>query len=174
MKKIAVVLVFVPGLFQSGVAQVYKKQTISYLDASGAPSKEMNSSFLQQRIQLDDSMWEFDFYRTGGHRLKSFQFNDGDGNRLNGRYVSYNLFGVADTIGSYENNRRAGRWSIFTTKGRLAAEQLYENGELLWTKDTVQLKQESDSMAALKDSGIIFTKVEKEAEFPGGAMAWHQ
>jgi len=56
MKKIAVVLVFVPGLFQSGVAQVYKKQTISYLDASGAPSKEMNSSFLQQRIQLDDSM----------------------------------------------------------------------------------------------------------------------
>jgi hypothetical protein len=41
----------------------------------------------------------------------------------------------------------------------------------VWTKDTIQLNRERDSLNALNktDSLKTFTKVEIESEFPGGA-----
>jgi hypothetical protein len=124
---------------------------------------------------LDDTLWELNYYFRHGPRFKSFRCSDPDGHVLNGRYISYTSIGTADTMGIFAGNKRVGNWDIYMPSGRLAARQRYENGVLLWTKDTLQLKQESDSIAALKkkDSDATMTpKIEVESDFPGGPAAW--
>jgi protein TonB len=175
MKKIAPALVFVLALCQSGLAQNYTNDKVTYLDEAGQPIKEKKARFLHQVVQLDDTLWELNYYFRLGPRFKSFRCSDPDGHVLNGRYISYTSIGTADTMGTFAGNKRVGNWDIYTPSGRLAARQRYEDGVLLWTKDTLQLKQESDSIAALKkkDSGDTMTpKIEIESDFPGGPAAW--
>jgi periplasmic protein TonB len=173
MNKIVVSLVLALGLSQSGMAQGYQNEKLAYLDAEGNPAKEKKAIILKQVVQLDDTVWEINFYLKNGPRLKSYRSKDAIGTLLNGQYVSYNN-GRADTIGNYEKGLRTGHWNILTPKGAVVAQQLYEDGQLRWTKDTIQLKHESDSIKALlpKDTSSSFVKVEIESEFPGGAGGW--
>lgn len=173
-----VALAFCAFLFPfSGHAQAYRGEKLAYLDATGNPAKEKKAVLLQQTIQFNDTLWEFNFYRMHGPRLKSFRCRDAQGNIFNGRFISYSSFGRADTIGEYSNGKRTGQWNIFSSQGRLTARQQYMDGELIWTKDTVQLQHDRDSVKAsrkdtVKISGI--TKIEVESEFPGGASGWLQ
>jgi protein TonB len=173
MKKIAPILLLVMSGAQLSVAQGYKNEKVVYLDNAGKPTKEKKAFMLEQIVQLDDTLWEMNFYLKNSPRFKSFRCSDPDGNMLNGGYISYNN-GHADTIGKYYKGVRTGNWDIYGDKHRWVARQLYENGVLLWTKDTIQLNRERDSLKALRktDSTKIFTKVEIESEFPGGASAW--
>jgi protein TonB len=175
MRKIAPVLVLVLALSHSGVAQAYKNEKVTYLDDSGQPIKEKKARFLHQVVQLEDTLWELNYYFRHGPRFKSFHCSDPEGHVLNGRYISYTTAGTADTVGHFAGNKRSGIWDIYTPTGRLAAQQKYEDGLLLWTKDTIQLKQKSDSINAVikKDSvHTTITKIEIESDFPGGPAAW--
>ena len=175
MKKITPTLLLLLFLSQFCVAQAYKKAKIKYFDDKGWPVNEEKAKFLQQVVPLDDTLWELNYYIYNGPRFKSFRSSDPDRHMLNGRYISYTYFGTADTIGNYTRNQRTGDWDIYTPTGRLRARQRYEDGQLLWTKDTLQLKQERDSIAALqkKDSdNVKGPKIEIESSFPGGDVGW--
>jgi TonB family protein len=173
---ITVVLIALYAILSPAVARSQdQNEKLTYLDETGNPVKEKKAVFLQQVIHIDDTLWELDFYHIHGPRIKSFRCRDEQGKILNGRFVSYSASGWADTIGEYVNGKRSGFWSIYALMGRIAAQQKYENGDLLWTKDTLQLNQHVDSlMKARKDSLHIqnFTKIEIESEFPGGASGW--
>jgi TonB family protein len=162
-------------LFPAAANSQIQNEKLIYLDETGNPIKEKKAVLLRQVVQFNDTLWEINFYRMHGPRIKSFRSRDEQGSILNGRYVSYSASGWADTIGEYVNGKKVAFWSIYGTSGRLAGQQKYENGELLWTKDTLQLNQHVDSLRkAKKDSGLIrkITKIEIESEFPGGAAAW--
>jgi len=173
MRKIAPILLLILSGAQFGFAQGYKNEKVIYLDNAGKPIKEKKAFMLEQVIQLDDSLWEMNFYLKNSPRFKSFRCSDPDGNTLNGQYISYDN-GQADTVGNYYKGVRTGHWDIYGAKHRRVARQLYENGVLLWTKDTIQLNRERDSLNALHktDSSKVFTKVEIESEFPGGVSGW--
>jgi hypothetical protein len=173
MRKIAPILLLVLSGAQLSVAQGYKNEKVVYLDNAGKPTKEKKAFMLEQFVQLDDTLWEMNFYLKNSPRFKSFRCSDPDLNTLNGQYISY-INGQADTVGNYHKGVRTGHWDIYGPKRRRIAQQLYENGVLLWTKDTIQLNRERDSLNALnkQDSSRIFTKVEVESEFPGGPSGW--
>jgi periplasmic protein TonB len=174
MKRTTLILIAVLAMSQLCRAQAYKNEKLIYLDASGKRTKEKSAVVLEQVVKLDDTLWEINLYQAGGPRLRTMRCGDPDGNTLNGQSVYYNATGERDTIGSYFRNKRVGHWTVYTPKGRVLTQQLYEDGQLVWTRDTLQLQHESDSLNAMHktDSSRTFTKVEIESSFPGGVAGW--
>jgi protein TonB len=169
-----VLLAMLSAIPRPGLSQVYKNEKLIFLDDNGHRTEEKTATVLHQIIQFNDTLWEHNFYHEHGHCFSSVCCNDADGNVLNGRFVSYSLFGTADTVGDYSKGRRNGEWRFFTPTGRLLGYQMYQDGSLLWTKDTLQIKHEADSLKTLgkSDGSDDAIKVEIEAAFPGGAQAW--
>jgi hypothetical protein len=167
-------LVLIGTSSNRSVAQAFENEKVIYLDADGNPAKKKKAVALEQIIPFGDTAWEFNFYRMYGALGKSFRCSDPEGKMLNGRYSSYSFKGHRDTSGQYKQGQRSGRWYFYTTGGRIAGAQLYRKGQLVWTKDTIQLKREEDSLAATrkKDTSLIFQKAEIESEFIGGSAAW--
>jgi hypothetical protein len=127
---IAVVLIALCAVLQPAVANSQdQNEKLTYLDETGNPIKQKKAVFLQQVIRFDDTLWELNFYRMHGPRIKSFRSRDDQGNILNGRFVSYSASGGTDTIGEYVNGKRYGVWSIYTATSRISAKQKYENGD---------------------------------------------
>lgn len=153
----------------------YKTEHLFYYDVSGRQVKPKEATLMRQLVQLNDTLWETNLYPTNKPRTISFQCSTDDGRLLNGRYITYDAVGHADTIGYYSAGKRVGIWLINTDLqhgGMMIAKQFYSNGELLWQKDTVRLNQERDSLRGRSPAEEIRTKVEIESTFPGGAAAW--
>jgi periplasmic protein TonB len=159
---------------QGASAQAYKNEKLVWLDAAGKRTREKEAAALEQVIRLGDTLWEINLYRINGPRFRSLQSSDPDGNMLNGQYISYNGIGQIDTVGSYYKDQRTGIWNIYTPKGRLAARQSYKNGQLLGSKDSIQIKQENDSLSELfkTGDGKTIVRIEIESSFPDGAAGW--
>lgn len=149
----------------TSLSQAYKNEKVLYLDDDGHPAKEKRATILHQIIQFNDTLWEHNFYHQHGHRISSFRSSDANGNVLNGRFVSYSYNGIIDTFGNYKSGKRDGQWSIYTLTGRLLGHLMYKEGDLLWSKDTLQMKRYMDSLRALP-------KIDTESSFPGGAAGW--
>jgi TonB family protein len=160
-----VLLAMLSAIPRPGLSQAYKNETIVYLDENGHPTQDTTSTVLHQTIHFDDTLWVHNFYRQHGHCFSSVSCSDADGHVLNGRFVSYSQLGAADTVGDYSKGIRNGQWKFYTPEGRLMGYQMYQDGSLLWTKDTLQIRHEEDTL----DSKI---KIEIAAAFPGGREAW--
>jgi periplasmic protein TonB len=169
------ILILLLALAQLCHAQAYKNEKLIYFDANGEKTKEKNAVVLEQLIKIDDTLYEINFYQPDGPMIRSIQSDDPDGNVLTGNFRSYNAVGSLDSSGTYQAGKRNGKWSVYSN-GRFTQELMYEHGNLAWTKDTLQLKKENDSIAAgtKKDTAgdKVFTKVEIESAFPGGAKVW--
>jgi TonB family protein len=158
-------------------AQAYKDEKLIYLGADGQRTKERKAVVLEQQIKFDDSLYEINFYNIGGPMFKSFRANDPEGTMLNGDFRSYDAGGTMDTAGTFHDGRRDGEWSVYF-RGRYTGKLMYDQGNLLWAKDTLQLKHENDSLAAGHEKDTIMiddetvTEVEVESGFPGGTTAW--
>src|SRR5258708_4904062 len=155
-------------LFQVCSAQ----EKLAYFNEDGKPVKEKQAVMLQQRLRINDTLWEFNTYRVNAPRLVSMQSNDEKGNILNGRYIAYDRKGNYDTIGYYSNGMREGNWHVYTTKGRVLKELTYTRGKLTGKKDSTQLNEETQKWRDSVWKGR--TIVEVESEFPGGTPAWMQ
>jgi TonB family protein len=167
-------LVMLSTIPHSCLPQAFKNETIVYLDDDGHRAEEKTATVLHQIVQVNDTLWEHKFYQKHGRCFSSLCCSDADGNVLNGRFVSYSPLGTADTVGDYVKGKRNGQWRFFAPTGRLLGYQMYQDGSLLWTKDTLQKMQEADSLKGLhqNDNSDVKTKVEIEAAFPGGTAAW--
>jgi periplasmic protein TonB len=175
MKATAAILTILLALAQLSHAQAYKNEKVIYLDANGEKTKEKNAVALEQLIKIEDTLYQINFYRMDGPMFKSFQANDPVGNALTGEYRSYDTEGQIDSSGAYHAGKRDGNWSVISN-GRVSQKLLYDEGKLIWAKNSLQLKQENDSIRAglKKDTAAdhVFTKVQIESSFPGGARSW--
>ena len=154
------------------IAQPYLHEKLTYYDDDGKPTKEKKAVMLQQLIQLNDTLWETNVYAVNGPRIVSIQSVTADGMSRNGSYITYHRDGWADTLGYYKNGKRNGSWFIYA--GKYFVEQLhYDQDQLIWKKDTLELNRERDSLKAAKTTDGQ-TKTEIESEFPGGLRAWGQ
>lgn len=149
---------------QRASAQGYIPEKIKYFDTGGNSTLEKKAVLIEQILQFDDTLWERNEYPVGKPKRRTLRYSDPECKILNGRYLTYNEAGKVDTFGNYSKGKRSGYWYMYTPQGRMMAEQYYDDGELIWTKDTVQLKQESDSNT--------FTRVDLESEFRGGPAGW--
>ncbi len=154
----------------SALAQPYQSENLTYLNSDGSPTKEKKAAMVRQVAQLNDTLWEINLYRMDGPRLSSLRSRDADGTVLNGSYIIYRADGWADTLGHYRNGKRDGRWTVFAGKP-LAFELQYEDGLLVWKKDSMQLKRERDSINAANPSDTDTTG-DVRTEYPGGTRAW--
>jgi hypothetical protein len=155
-------VLFLPS--QQAFSQGYIPEKVKYFDAVGSPTLEKKAVRVEQILQFDDTLWEHNLYRVGKPMYRSERFSDPEGKILNGRYLTYNEAGNIDTFGNYSKGKRSGYWDIYSSQGRLMAMQFYDGGELIWTMDSVLLKQESDSNT--------FINIDVEAEFSGGPAGW--
>jgi protein TonB len=173
MRKIAPILLLLLSGAQLSLAQGYRSEKVVYLDEAGHPAKEKKAFMLEQIVQLDDTLWEMNFYLKNSPRFRSYRGSDPDLSTLNGQYTTYKN-GQIDTAGNYYKGVRTGYWDIYAPYRQRVAQQLYENGVLIWTKDKIQLNRERDSLKALHitDRSTVFTKVDKESEFPDGSVGW--
>ncbi|GGB06024.1 energy transducer TonB [Puia dinghuensis] len=151
----------------SSRAQIYRNEKLTFLDGSGNPTKEKKAVTFRQVVKMDDTLWEINLYQKGGPRIRSMQSGDPDGHMLNGRYITYTFLGDADTVGTYSKGRREGYWRVFTRDGRIVRVMWYKEGTLLWTKDSVEWKQQLQLYEA-----FVPMKGEVGPEFPGGPAAW--
>jgi hypothetical protein len=157
------------------LAQNEQNETLIYYDKTGNVVKQKNAVLLRQMLHINDTLWETNLYRVDKPRVISFQSNTADGRLLNGRYITYDVYGNADTVGNYLMGKRDGIWRISNDLphgGLMVAEQFYSNGELIWQKDTIELNRERDSLRGSFPWEVIKTKVEIESEYPGGQRAW--
>lgn len=176
MKKLPLILNMLFAIAQLCHAQAYKNEKLIYLDANGKKTREKNAVVLEQQIKFDDTVYQFNFYQIDGPMFRSFRANAPDGAVLTGIYRSYDSSGRMDTTGNYDAGKRDGEWDIYS-KGWLAGKLLYDHGNLLWVKNTQQLRREHDSTVAADRKkntidGRTFTQVETESAFQGGDKAW--
>jgi hypothetical protein len=152
-------------------AQGYRNEKITFLNEDGIPCKEKVAIFLEQQVQVNDTIWEFNSYLANGPRIKSLRTLDEKGKTWNGTYISYSRRGGIDTMGYYAKGQRAGKWFVYTAGGRVLKALYYDNGRFKGQKDSTRLNGESDSISrvSLSDSAKV---VERESEFAGGANGW--
>jgi protein TonB len=152
------------------IAQPYQNEKLTYLNEDGNSTREKKAIMVRQVVQLNDTLWETNLYRKNGPRVSSLRSKDADGTVLNGSYQAYRADGWEDTLGYFHNGKRAGHWLVFA-KTRVAFELQYEEGRLLWNKDSMQVNRERDSAKAA-NAADTFKKVEVESDYPGGVRAW--
>src|SRR5258708_30803867 len=97
---------YLAAMFLCQVSSAQEK--LAYFNEDGKPVKEKQAVMLQQRLRINDTLWEFNTYRVNAPRLVSMQSRDEKGNTLNGRYIAYYRKGKYHTIGHYSNGIRDG------------------------------------------------------------------
>ncbi len=174
MRKALLPLALILSLYS--IAQPYVSESLIWLDGQGQPIKKKKAVVLHQVIRLNDTLWEHNFYQVDGPRIVSAQSSEAEGREMDGTYIAYGQGGWADTLGYYKKGKRNGNWWVYQGKP-MVQEIHYEQGEVLWKKDTLQLNREMDSIKATHKgegkplaNGATLTEV--ESEYPGGIPAW--
>jgi TonB family protein len=168
MKKL--LIPFALLLYLTGIAQPLQHERLSYLNEDGNPIQEENAVIIRQVVQLNDTLWETNLYTKKGPRIMSLRSRDATGKGFNGSYRTYRTDGWADTLGFYRDGKADGRWLVFAAR-RVAFQLQYEEGRLLWRKDSVQLKREKDSTDAANPADTV-TRGDSPAIYPGGQRGW--
>jgi protein TonB len=152
-------------------AQPYQQEQLSFLDSKGKQTKEKNAVVLQQIVRLGDTVWKTNTYSARGPLLRSVQRRTSDENApFHGDYITYGPDGWADTVGYFDKGVKEGSWLVFS-RTRTVTEIHYEEGRVIWQKDSMQLRRERDSVRAVrKGEGKPTDSV--ESEFPGGPGGW--
>jgi len=165
-----IVVAFIGAFPLGSIAQTRENEKIIFLDKNGQPAAEKKAAFQQQIVQVDDTTWEYNFYRKNGPLIRSSQTSDAQGRVLNGRIIAYSPVGRPDTIGYYKRGVQTGDWSYYTSAGPLLLRRHYDDGVLIWAKDSATVRREADSAKAARLSLRIAG--DTDAAFPGGDTAW--
>jgi hypothetical protein len=154
------------------VIRLNAQEKIFYFNEDGKPTSEKKAVTLQQRIRLNDTIWEFNNYLILGPLYVSVRTSDEKGLVPNGRYISYTRKGTVDTMGQYYKGLKEGSWIVYTASGRALRELTYSNGKLVGRRDSTEM---NEAWQKAHDS-LTHTAGYSEAEsvFPGGAPAWNQ
>ena len=155
-------------------AQENSLTQVLFYDANWKPAKPKKAAFLLEKKYINDTLWEWNYYKIKSPRYLSVQYKDQKGSAMNGHYITYTPGGYPDTSGYYLNGKKYGEWTVMASNHQLLYHLQYLNDEMMAKYDSVQFKENmSRYIDSLRGSETkIFTRVEIESEFPGGPAAW--
>lgn len=131
-----------------------------------------NARYLLRIRNYADTLWQWDTYRIWGPMLSSEYFKDANGEQAHGQFRYFGADGNVDSIQEFKNGIASGSWYYYNDTGAIYKEKVFQNGVL---KETLDLEQRKNrQLEILKDTTRIpiFSKVERESEFPGGRAGW--
>ena len=152
----------------SGLAQ---QSEVLYYDKDWQPSDPKKYVFIVEQKKVNDTCWEWNYYKFAGPRFLSKQFRQKQGGAIHGNFIVYGRNGTIDTSGYFRNGKKHGVWTIIATNRRLLSQMKYEDDVLIWTKDSTQVNEERQK----RDDSIRKARtdtVEIQSEFTGGRAAW--
>lgn len=166
MKPVFLILCILSVL--SALAQ--KSEVLSY-DKDWQPTDPKKYVFIIEQKKVNDTCWEWNYYKFAAPRFLSKQFRQKQGGDVNGNYIVYGKNGTVDTAGYYQNGKKHGVWTIIATNRRLLSQMKYEDDVLVWTKDSTQVNEErqrrDDSIRKARTDTVVI-----HSQFPGGLAAW--
>jgi TonB family protein len=137
------------------------------LDAKLKETVLDSSKYILWVHEIEDSNWQFDYYKTWGPLVKTQTFADREGTVLNGRSSIYNSFGNLDSTGIYDHGKKNG--SFFKLKS-------YSKDSMVTIRQTDYVE---DSLVKMKDL-LTDSNKKKDSDslkytdpaYPGGLKDW--
>lgn len=143
--------------------QSQKKESFYVYDSAGEPTKIETAYFLLRTYQVNDTCWQWDYYKFTGPLVTSEQFKDPKGEQRHGISYHYAENGMMDSSAQFRNGKKHG------DAYRLSSDDFLFKVKYVFDED--QLLETIDMMKKPEDSGIGYAD-EKESEFPGKAGKW--
>ncbi len=147
-------------------AKSQKEESFYVFDANWKPTKIESAHFLLHTFRVNDTCWQFDFYKFLGPLIKTEQYRDKEGSQINGISRHYNDKGVIDSIGNFQHGKRNGEFF------KLVGDPLKYKWEYIYRDDS--LIEVIDLEKQKKDSVLLYKDDEKESTFPGGLPGWQR
>ncbi len=107
--------------------------------------------------KFDDHFQRLD-YKLHAPIVRERNYTDSTLTVLHGKYYEYDINGVVNLMGEYENNLKEKTWNIYNDTGKVILKKKYLNDVLIETIDPDTLKKEEKKIDSLD-------KTEKEASF---------
>jgi protein TonB len=144
-------------------ARSQEKESFYIFDADWKPVKIELAHFALHIHNMNDTLWQWDYYNFMGPLIKTEQYRNSEGKIANGSLKSYNKVGFNDSVTTFQNGKRNGEsWKLSGNSLKHKIRYIYQDDELVRVIDMDTVK---------KDSAISY-KDEKESEYLGGIRAW--
>lgn len=144
-------------------AGAQEKESFYVFDADWRPTKVDSARYFLRIHQVNDSCWQWDYYHFSGPLVKTEQFRDEKGKKMNGINRYYKDNGSLDSSGMYRDGKMNGDfYKIKDDSLHILMQYVYRDDVLVKTIDPSKEKKDS----AKEDS------VERESEYPGGVGKW--
>ncbi|MBS1663815.1 MAG: energy transducer TonB [Bacteroidetes bacterium] len=139
-------------------AQSQSKGAFYGYDADWQPTEDKSPRYMIHVHQVSDTCWQRDYYNFKGSILKSEQYLDQEGNKLNGIAYYYDEMGYLDSAGFFLNGKKNGDFFKYRNRDTFSIinKYVYKNDSLFEVVDVSKEKQDSIESAA----------------FPGGPEEW--
>lgn len=165
---IVILFCFIPEWLMS------QKQETNYFlfDKNGNPSNKIeNAAFFGVQQKLADTAWQWLYYQFSGPLVSVETYRDSEMKYPHGYFAWFDRSGIIDSSGSTYMGRKDGTWYHWTDSLTVWKQEDYEKGRLIRVLDEAALKARREQYAQDVDTSL-FQLVEREAEFPGGTIAW--
>lgn len=144
-------------------ARSQQKEAFIVFNADWQPTKIDSAHFFLHVHQVNDTCWQWDYYNFSGPMLKTEQFRDKDGKKLNGISRYYNEKGILDSTAMYWKGMKNGDFfKLSEDSFAITMKYVYREDSLVEVIDVK--KQKKDSTSEYAD--------EKESEYPGSVGQW--
>lgn len=143
------------------------RATLEYFDTDWMACSEKNASYLVEKKKLSDTAWQFRYYNMWGPCIRLETYKDAAKTTRHGKYITYNRSGKRDTAGYFIDNSfhlQRGLADLVTIPVLPGTMPRPANASAVATEPAV----------IHTDSVSVFTRVEADAQFPGGLNGWKQ
>lgn len=152
-------------LILSFTARSQEKESFYVFDANWKPTKIKSAHFLLRTHQVNDTCWQWDYYNFIGPLIKTEQYRNKEGGKMDGILNTYNEDGDLDSMTNFRGGMKNGEsWKLSGDSLKHRIKYIFQDDSLIEVVNMDTLK---------KDSSISF-KDEKESEYPGGINAWYR
>jgi periplasmic protein TonB len=160
-----IIFLLVSVMMQAQKNKKSKESDESYyaFDSTWTPCKVEKAKYLAFVQHIDDTTWQWNFYKYTGPLINIETYRDKDGKIPYGYFAWFDDEGYIDSSGNTLNGRKHGDWYYYSNKPAVDIHEKYENGKLI--------KREVPKDSAKKDKSDL-KPGEVEASFKGGIGAW--
>lgn len=155
--------------FYSLPAQNFRPEPIglSYYDNNWTSCKKENAFFLTSYNSIDDTTHQWKYYFFAGPLIAIETYKEKEAITPHGFFSWYDNNGYVDSSGYSIQGKKHGDWHYYTDTLSIWQIDTYDNGKLLSSQDSLQLKEER----RINDS-IGYLPGDKEAAFTGDTKGW--
>jgi hypothetical protein len=148
-------MVFVSAKAQTDTTRIWLTRQLK-------ETSNIDSAVYRANVYKVDTLWQRHEFYLSGRLYSRAHFLDKELRKRHGSYVKYFENGTVQDSSFYQDNLTSAEY-LFYSNGQKMKEAIYDKGKL---KSEVTWDQEG------KVQDKVFSKVEREARFPGGPGAW--